>query len=118
MNNLAIPELKDIFLPASIRQSAQTIFRRTLEEKTHFLLDLSRLDQVVDYVLACTQENYPQGEIPYHGRVRHLEIFWDAKSKLLENVHALLDLVFVSVLLDGGAGPAWSSRWRRQLFRT
>ncbi|MGA9012637.1 MAG: DUF1688 family protein [Acetobacteraceae bacterium] len=86
----------------------------------HFTLDLSRLDEAADYVAAVTRANYPDLAIPYHARWRHFEAGgidrWRALQERLHGCDATelarirIDLCTVSVLLDAGAGPAWTFR--------
>ncbi len=86
----------------------------------HFALDLSRLDDAADYVAAVTRANYPDLAIPYHARWRHFEAGgidrWGALQERLSGCDAVeqarirIDLCTVSVLLDAGAGPAWTFR--------
>jgi hypothetical protein len=68
-------------------------------------------------VAEVTRTRYPKGAIPVHGRWRHLEAGGvDRRAELERQMaalprsarsHALIDLTFVSVLLDAGAGPDW-----------
>lgn len=64
-----------------------------------------------------TRRRYPRGHIPLHSRWRHLEAGGVDRKAQLERLmaglprpgrtHAMVDLTFVSVLLDAGAGPDW-----------
>jgi len=84
----------------------------------HFTLDPSRLAAVADRVEAVTRAQYPGLRIPYHSRWRHFEAGGvNRKGELdaalagrsaAEQARARIDLTLVSVLLDAGAGPAWS----------
>jgi len=99
----------------AVRSRSQEIFQMAKENKTrHFILDLTKMPQVVDFVHQITLENYPDfNKIPYHSRWRHFD------SKLVhsmtskwpcgkrEKTRRLVDLVTVSVLLDAGAGADW-----------
>ncbi len=86
----------------------------------HFALDPARLDDVADYVAAVIRANYPDRVIPYHARWRHFEVggvdrWGDLANRLrgcdgAEQARTRIDLCTVSVLLDAGAGPAWSFR--------
>lgn len=53
--------------------------------------------------------SYPDGPIPIHGRLNHLRLpgFDGASIAKHECGETLIDFVFVSVLLDAGAGAAW-----------
>ena len=68
-------------------------------------------------VADATRERYPELQIPYHSRWRHFEAGGVDRRAELERrlgdvpgaarAAALVDLTFVSVLLDAGAGPDW-----------
>jgi len=85
----------------------------------HFVYDDSMLDDCVQIVAQETRTNYPDLVVPYHSRWRHFETpTGDLSNVLLKYVgasdhdrcRAELDLVFVSVLLDAGAGGRWQYR--------
>src|SRR5262249_30099743 len=86
----------------------------------HFQIDLSRLLEVTDRVIATMRARYPTLEVPLHSRWRHFVIFGDDRFQRLtsartwrdgaERARAAFDLAFVSVLLDAGAGRAWTYR--------
>ena len=110
-----------LMTPDAVRERCNALL--ALAEKdalSHFALDLSRLDDAADYVAAVTRENYPDLAIPYHARWRHFEAGgidrWGALQERLGGCDAAelarigIDLCTVSVLLDAGAGPAWSFR--------
>ncbi|MCU0696695.1 MAG: URC4/urg3 family protein [Myxococcaceae bacterium] len=104
--------------PATIRSRTKRVLDAALAGETAFAVDLSKLGPCVDFVMQVTNENYPRGDIPFHGRYEHLKAGGvDRLAKLLatmgpadrvEQARALVDLVVVSVLLDAGAGPAWT----------
>ncbi|MEO1133156.1 MAG: URC4/urg3 family protein [Cyanobacteria bacterium J06639_1] len=109
--------------PQAIRDRSTFLFERCLQnELDHFTCDLSRLDEVVDRVLAVTRDRYPTLEIPFHSRWRHFSVgerdrlaqlqaaFPDSASQTTEAIalaKAEIDLAVTSVLLDAGAGAAW-----------
>ncbi|KAJ3282145.1 hypothetical protein HK104_011069 [Borealophlyctis nickersoniae] len=94
----------------------------------NFNLDLSNLPKVVDMVLSLISRDYPSpADIPPHSRWRHFEASVAPTHKKIkrldpliatwrkqdgvddkEIVRRLLDLFVVSVLLDAGAGDAWT----------
>lgn len=87
----------------------------------HFRIDPSRLDDAAAYVAASTRARYPDlATIPVHSRWRHFEAGGVDRKALLDArlagrstadvARARIDLALVSVLLDAGAGPAWSYR--------
>jgi hypothetical protein len=110
--------LEAITDPATIRARTRRVLDAALAGETAFHVDLSKLGACVDFVMQVTNENYPRGDIPFHGRYEHLKAGGvDRLAKLLaamgpadrvEQARALVDLVVVSVLLDAGAGPAWT----------
>ncbi|MBK1612890.1 uracil phosphoribosyltransferase [Rubrivivax gelatinosus] len=107
--------------PATIRLRCAAITQAVADDRSGwFRLDRSRLDEVAERVAALTRERFPDGRIPLHSRWRHFEAGGVDRRALLdaslagvttaERARAYFDLVVVSVLLDAGAGPAWS--WR------
>lgn len=106
-------------------QAVRTCARHMLEiglagGLSHFTIDLDRMDDVAEAVLAITRQAYPTLEIPFHARWRHFVIGgvdrWavlaDAASwpDRAARARAEFDLAIVSVLLDAGAGAAWRYR--------
>jgi hypothetical protein len=84
---------------------------------THFRVDLGRLEDAADAVLATIRKNYPSLNVPFHARWRHFSIEgidrwagiadrtkWPDRAA---RARAEFDLAIVSVLLDAGAGAAW-----------
>jgi Protein of unknown function (DUF1688) len=83
----------------------------------HFRIDLGRLGETADLVLAATRQAYPTLEIPFHSRWRHFvtdgvdrwAVLADATNWRdgQQRARAEFDLAMVSVFLDAGAGPSW-----------
>lgn len=105
--------------PATIRlRCANVTAAVAAGASAHFTLDRSRLDAVAERVAALTRARFGDGPIPLHSRWRHFEADGvDRKAELdaalagrdaAEVARARIDLALVSVLLDAGAGPAWS----------
>ncbi|HZC54489.1 MAG TPA: URC4/urg3 family protein [Xanthobacteraceae bacterium] len=105
----------------AVRERAQWMLAIGLDDKLpHFRVDLARLPEAVDLVLAITRKNYPALAVPFHSRWRHFvfggEDRWaltDQKAgwrDSAERARATFDLAIVSVLLDAGAGPQWRYR--------
>lgn len=101
---------------AAVHDRAACMWQYALENKTHFDINLDKLAHIVQLTLQITRANYPRGDIPLHSRWRHFAI---AGKNHVEFLHALpvlerakaqLDLAMISVLLDAGAGAAWSYR--------
>ncbi|MFK7823545.1 MAG: DUF1688 family protein [Oligoflexales bacterium] len=104
---------------------------KTIRSHSNFVLDLAKngdtlyfdfhaekLEKAVSYVLNEIKRNYPEGNIPYHSRFRHLEMGGYNRLSLLQKNFsqgdkyewgkALFEMIFISVLLDAGAGGQWS----------
>ncbi|GKZ38784.1 hypothetical protein AbraIFM66950_011248 [Aspergillus brasiliensis] len=107
----------------AVRERANTVFRLAEQGKLHhYDYHPERLDATVDYVAGIIQRDFGPDrydQIPPHGRWQHFEVGdvpriqklierWDASGyDDKEKVRSLLDLFFVSVLLDAGAGDTW-----------
>ena len=112
--------------PAAALGSAATIRERcrniaaaaTAGESHHFRIDRTRLDDTAAMVAAVTRRRYPDLDVPCHSRWRHFETGGlDRKAELdralagrsaADRARAHIDLTVSSVLLDAGAGVAWS----------
>jgi hypothetical protein len=86
----------------------------------HFALHEERLPSLVSAVQEELQANYPDGRVPFHSRWRHFGVGGVDREAILnsrlaalpalERARAKLELAFVSVLLDAGAGDTWTFR--------
>lgn len=105
--------------PAAIRERSRNITTAVSEGRSpHFRIDRARLAPAAEVVAAVTRRRYPGLAVPYHSRWRHFEAGGiDRKAELdralagrslAERARAQVDLTVVSVLLDAGAGAAWS----------
>ena len=112
--------------PAAALKSAATIRERCRNiaatvmagQSRHFRIDRARLDETAALVAAVTRRRYPNLDLPYHSRWRHFETGGiDRKAELdralagrsvADRARAHIDLTVGSVLLDAGAGAAWS----------
>jgi hypothetical protein len=105
----------------AVRSRAHRVLQIGLEDGLpSFRIDLGRLEDAVDLVLAMTRSEYPTFEIPFHSRWRHFVVGgtdrWAALAEATEwrdekaRARAEFDLAIVSVLLDAGAGPSWNYR--------
>ena len=112
--------------PAAALGSAATIRERcrniataaTAGQSHHFRIDRTRLDDTAAMVAAVTRRRYPDLDVPYHSRWRHFEAGGiDRKAELdralagrsaADCARACIDLTVASVLMDAGAGAAWS----------
>jgi hypothetical protein len=108
---------------AAIRARSAAISRHVgLGLSRWWSVDLSRLDEAAIEVAALTRQRFPTLNIPFHSRWRHFEAggvgrparlseMLRKENKPAGSIDALrsqIDLCVVSVLLDAGAGPAWS----------
>ena len=104
---------------AAIRARSRNVLTAALAGRTrHFRVDRSRLDVAAQTVVGVTRRRYPTLDIPYHSRWRHFEAGGiDRNAGLTRalagrdaaaSARARIDLAVVSVLLDAGAGTAWS----------
>ncbi len=102
----------------AVRERSARIYAAALAGDTpHFQVNEQHIDACADLVTNVTLENYPDLDVPYHSRWRHFTVagvdHWarlrDANPSLddAELARVGIDLVFVSVLLDAGAGGAW-----------
>jgi hypothetical protein len=103
----------------AVRARARQILKAGLADQLpNFLVDLERLDDAVDLVVATMRKNYPTLQVPFHSRWRHFVLngldrfaaLAAASSDRLGRARLAFDLAIISVLLDAGAGPEWCYR--------
>src|ERR1051326_669947 len=109
-----------LLYPAAVRTRAKPLLALGLDDKLpHFRIELARLDEAVDRVVAVTRKNYPALDVPFHSRWRHFTPFGNDLYQILSEdftgdhavrARAAFDLAIVSVLLDAGAGSQWRYR--------
>mmetsp|Transcript_13398 Transcript_13398/g.15038 ORF Transcript_13398/g.15038 Transcript_13398/m.15038 type:complete len:775 (+) Transcript_13398:31-2355(+) len=106
-----ISELRNLEM---VRSRCNQIFALAeKDEAVHFKLDMTKLPQVAEFVAKMCKDNYPNLNIPYHSRWRHFneaaleKVIDEWKCDDQEKVRRQLDMCFVSVLLDAGAGDKW-----------
>ncbi|RZL03269.1 MAG: DUF1688 family protein [Rubrivivax sp.] len=106
----------------AVRRSASVLMAAAQAgQSTHFTWHPERVAVAAAYVAGVIRERYPDLQVPYHSRWRHFEAGgldrWamvahqhdlDGHTARLERARARIDLVVISVLLDAGAGAAWS----------
>ena len=118
MDHDIINEIEYLRSPKTIRECCYQIFSLAKENKLeYFRLEMSRIDNVVNYVIEEMKKNYPDQKIPIHGRLRHLEVGGINRPEILKDLlqemdhkdfgRVLFELIFISVLLDAGAGNQW-----------
>lgn len=102
----------------SIKERSQKIYELSNDGGTHFKWNQDKFESVVDLVYKNIKKNFPSlDNIPFHSRWRHFNVGGVDRIALLDEklsnlspkdrIKSKLDLVFVSVLLDAGAGPKW-----------
>jgi hypothetical protein len=115
----APPELLALRSAAAVRERCGRIYDWVAAGRSpHFTLDEAKLDAAAAFVASVTREAYPDLVIPHHSRWRHFSAGdcdrWAdlplAGVSAIERARAAIDLTFVSVLLDAGAGAAWRYR--------
>ncbi|MFO1397682.1 MAG: DUF1688 family protein [Burkholderiales bacterium] len=116
---VAAPAAHALLSTRAIRERAGNIARAvTAGRSPWFRIDRARLPDAAARVAAVTRRRYPDLVIPAHSRWRHFEAGGvDRRQELeralvgrtdAERARACIDLAVVSVLLDAGAGAAWS----------
>lgn len=119
-SNLQSPEEAIAYLrsPRAIRDRCGQLFELARQDRlSHFCCDLTQLERVANYTIAVMQEQYPDGQIPFHSRWQHFEVGGVPRLAQLERMLeerspvdravTQFDLAIVSVLLDAGAGNRW-----------
>jgi len=108
--------------PLAIRERAGQVLKHVEDGRSQWWsVDAGGLEAAVQATLAVTRRRFANpAAIPFHSRWRHFEAGghdrWAALAPRLaglpkeEIARRRMDLAVVSVLLDAGAGPAWS--WR------
>jgi hypothetical protein len=105
----------------AVRGAAQRLLQLALAgDLEHWSVHLDRLPATADFVAGVIKERYPALQVPVHSRWRHFVLeghdLWadvarDARwPSAAARARAAFDLVICSVLLDAGAGPAWTFR--------
>ena len=103
---------------AAVRERSEIVFDAAKRNATrHFRIVPSLLDVAADRVVDVTRRRYPDLAVPYHSCWRHFSVggidraaLVAPKADIAEQARARIDLAFVSVLLDAGAGAGWEFR--------
>lgn len=105
----------------AVRERSRALYDRALGGRSdHFRIHPERLDAIGAYVLEGVVRPRPTNARVPHGRLRHFDVGGRRRTRELddrlagvspeERVRAKIDLVALSVLLDAGAGDAWTYR--------
>jgi hypothetical protein len=103
---------------AAVRECCEIVFAAAeCNASRHFRVVLSLLDDAAERVVVVTRRRYPDLAVPSHSRWRHFSAGGIDRTALValeadiaEQARARIDLAFVSVLLDAGAGAGWEFR--------
>jgi len=122
MTTLLPGDLQYLRTPAAIRERATQMLKYVEDGRSAWWsLDANGLEAAVEATLAVTRLRFADpAAIPFHSRWRHFEAGghnrWAALAPRLaslpkeEIARRRIDLAVVAVLLDAGAGTAWSYR--------
>jgi hypothetical protein len=111
---------RSLLCAAAVRARSNLVFAAVERgEGRYFRLVPERLETAAERVAAVTRRRYPDLAVPYHSRWRHFAAGGINRAELVaagadpaETARARIELAFVSVLLDAGAGPHWRFRER------
>jgi Protein of unknown function (DUF1688) len=100
---------------AAVRERCEIVFAAAERDETrNFRFVPSLLDAAADRIVVVTRRRYPDLAVPYHSRWRHFSAggvdraaLVASEADIAEQARARIDLAFVSVLLDAGAGAGW-----------
>ncbi|KFY09707.1 hypothetical protein V492_05375 [Pseudogymnoascus sp. VKM F-4246] len=106
----------------SVRARCSVLLEKAVDnELNNFDVDMSKFDDSVAFVVSIIKRDFAPdyATIPPHGRWQHFNVggkdrvshllqSWPSSVDTSERTRRLLDLFLVSVLLDAGAGTAWS----------
>ncbi len=112
------PRVAHLRETSTIRARAQKLLDRARAgHSENFRVRDDAMEALARKVADVTRKRYPTLAVPYHSRWRHFEaggldrvsaLGVDYPTDAAEAARRHIDLAVVSVLLDAGAGPAWS----------
>jgi hypothetical protein len=109
-------QLNILLKPETIRNRCMSLLNAGRKNSLlYFKVNDKKVTTCIDVISEVTKKNYPNLKIPYHSRWRNLEQFSSeflefitkGKTNKFFNCRAAVDFVFVSVLIDSGAGNNW-----------
>jgi len=106
----------------SVRERCSLVLAKARRnELKHFNVDMSKFEDTTRFVVSIIKRDFAPdyASIPPHGRWQHFNVggrdrigdllsSWPSAVDPSERCRRLLDLFLVSVLLDAGAGTAWT----------
>ena len=112
---MTVPELARLRHPDTIRSQAERILSLADRQKLQrWRIDLERLPDLGRLVGEVTRNRYPDLKVPIHGRRLHFKVgdvdLWHRRPRPVDRDEAgrsNVELIVVSVLLDGGSGARW-----------
>lgn len=112
-------EIEYLLSTQAVRDRSAKIFELSVKGKTHFKIEIEKLDLLAQKVAENTRKNYPSLKVPLHSRWKHFQVGGIDRNKILDSkfnlaslspiqkVKSQVDLTVLSVLLDAGAGTQW-----------
>jgi GTP cyclohydrolase II len=98
---------------SKVRESCQEVYNYVKNNKSkYFKINEDKLESGSEYIANYTKNKYPNLNINYHSRLSHIEnweneiLKWDCD--ITEKIKRMIDLTFISVFLDAGAGNKWT----------
>lgn len=118
IQNKSLVSLPYLLSLKAIREQTQRILRIAENgELSCFHYQPDTLEYVVQYVLRTILGRSPNLNIQNHSRLNHFNIGQTKRidklnktNSKIEYMKILFECIFISVLLDAGAGPSWSFR--------
>ncbi len=109
---------RSLLSAAAVRERAREMLAIGLDGGLeHWSVNLDRLEPTAQFVASVIRDQYPDLKVPFHARWRHFmldgrDLWADAAIGDQRGVAAVgraaFDLAITSVLLDAGAGAAWT----------
>lgn len=102
----------------NLRSQALKVFNQIGTDRSAFTFSAEKFELLTQELIDFTKNNYPKGNIPNHSRLLHFYVGDENRLDLLkqemtnfspfERIRSIMELIFISVILDAGAGAAWS----------
>ena len=126
---MTLSELARLRHPDTIRRQSERILTLAEQDKLQgWEIDLDKLPSLGRLVAEVTRARYPDLAVPIHGRRLHFTVgdidLWETRPRPIDRDRAGrsdVELIVVSVLLDGGSGARWrytDSQIKQKLSRS